>query len=80
MAAERHQPTPAPRAPRGRESDRLLSRIRRLVSETRRLRSQGANPDAVRRREREIDRVRDELADVIRRDPTGGRDAWGRTA
>jgi hypothetical protein len=35
---------------------------------------------ALRRRQREIDRLRDELADVIRHDPTSGQDAWGRTA
>jgi hypothetical protein len=50
------------------------------VSETARLRTEGANEAAVRRRQREIDRLRDELADVIRQDPTSGQDAWGRTA
>jgi hypothetical protein len=61
------------------EPNWLLGRIRRLVSETARLRTEGANEAAVRRRQREI-RLRDELADVIRQDPTSGRDAWGRTA
>jgi hypothetical protein len=65
--------------PRGRESDRLLSRIRQLVSETSRLRREGASAAEMRRRDREMDRLREELADVIRHDPTSGRDAWGRT-
>lgn len=78
MVSERQQPGPALQTRRRR--DRLLGRIRRLVSETARLRREGANGAALRRRQREIDRLRDELADVIRHDPTSGQDAWGRTA
>jgi hypothetical protein len=58
-------------------SDWLLGRIRRLVSETTRLRRDGGNEATVRRREREIDRLRDELAEVIRRNPTSGEDGLG---
>ena len=72
MAAQRA------RSPRQRESEHLLRRIGTLVRETESLRRSGASGKAVDARRREIDRLKSRLADVVRRDPTGGDDAWGR--
>ena len=63
---------------RQRETDRLLRQIGTLVRETESLRRAGASRKAVDARWREIDRLKSRLADLVRRDPTGGEGTWGR--
>jgi hypothetical protein len=42
------------------------------------MRRAGATGMALDAHRREIDRLKSGLADVVKRDPTGGDDAWGR--
>jgi hypothetical protein len=49
---------------------RLLHRIRRRVSEVERLRKAQGSEAAVRAQQLEIERLREELADAVRQDPT----------
>jgi hypothetical protein len=72
-----HHRTASPR-PRRRETDRLLHRIREYVREAELLRALHAGDADVRARELEIRRLQEQLADVVRQDPIGGRDHWGR--
>jgi hypothetical protein len=65
-------------AKRRREPDRLLDRIREYVREVELMRALHARRADVRARELEIEHLKEQLADVIRQDPTGGRDHWGR--
>jgi hypothetical protein len=69
--------TASPR-PRRREADRLLHRIREYVRETEVMRGLDTADADVRARELEIEHLKEELANVVRQDPTGGRDLWGR--
>jgi ATP-dependent protease ClpP protease subunit len=50
--------------PPKRESDRLLERLRMLVHDSRR--GNGASSTELERRSREIERLRAELADVVK--------------
>lgn len=53
-----------------RESDRLLARIRTLVQQTDR--GDGADGATVRAQRREIEHLKLQLAEIVKRNPTGG--------
>jgi hypothetical protein len=61
-------PRRASTSPR-RETDRLLQRIRTLVRET--ARGDGSNGATLRAQKREIEQLKSQLAEIVKRNPTG---------
>jgi hypothetical protein len=70
-------PSNRPRAGSLSETDRLLHQIRTLIR--RASPGQGSNDALLRAQRREIDRLKSELAECVKRNPTGSGTASGQS-